>query len=50
VREFFFLSQAAAAPFNLGPLSRAFDQFDGPLEPDDYVESVIDIILRGLLL
>ena len=49
MREIFFLVQAGGAPFNLAPLSRAFDGTDGPLEPEDHIENVTGIILRGLL-
>lgn len=47
-RTLFFLVQAAGAPFHAPKLSAAFDVIDGPLDPVPYVESITELIMRGI--
>ena len=49
LRELWFMAQSAAAPIHFSNVSQMFDFFDGPLEPDEHINRVTDIIMRGLL-
>jgi AcrR family transcriptional regulator len=49
LRELWFMAQSAAAPIHFSNVSQMFDFFDGPLDPDEHINRVTDIIMRGLL-
>jgi hypothetical protein len=43
------MAQSAAAPIHFSNVSQMFDFFDGPLDPDEHINRITDIIMRGLL-
>lgn len=49
LRELWFMAQSAAAPIHFSNVSQMFDFFDGPLDPDEHINRITDIIMRGLL-
>jgi AcrR family transcriptional regulator len=45
---FFLVGHGAEAPFALTALSEAFDDLDGPLDPERHADDMTDLIMRGL--
>jgi len=46
---FFLLAHGAEAPYTLTALSGAFDDLDGPLDPERHADDMTDLIMRGLV-
>ena len=47
---FFLVGHGAEAPFTLTALSEAFDDLDGPLDPERHADDMTDLIMRGITL
>ena len=45
---FFLVGNGADAPFTLTALSEAFDDLDGPLDPERHADDMTDLIMRGI--
>lgn len=46
---FFLVGHGAEAPFTLTALSEAFDDLDGPLDPERHADDMTDLIMRGII-
>lgn len=50
VRELWFLLQGAVDPLHHTSLSRMFDPFDGPVDPDDLIVRMTDAVMRTMVI
>lgn len=48
LRDLFFLAQGAVAPIRFRSMSRMFDAFDGPVDPDELVDRMTDTLMRSM--
>lgn len=49
IREIWFLAQGAAEPLRFRQFSQMFDPIDGPMNSDEHIDHMVDVIVRGIL-
>ena len=49
IREMWFLAESAVAPLRFPGLAQMFDPFDGPLNPDELIDRMVEALMCSLL-